>query len=126
MKRPRVIMNCVADHYADKARERIIEFSFPGVAGTPGGLISFTAADDGPRVDVYQLDPSITILAPQQAAVKGIDPAAVAELLNAMKGIARDYAHLAFPESDPVVAAQRQGLLDAACAAIRKAEGGAP
>ena len=47
MKRPRVIMNCVADHYADKARERIIEFSFPGVKGSPGGLVSFTDADDG-------------------------------------------------------------------------------
>ena len=38
MKQPRVITRCVADRYANKSNERIVEFAFPN---GKGGLIAF-------------------------------------------------------------------------------------
>lgn len=54
MRRPRVILNCVADRYTDRKRERIVEFE--------GGLISFIKMDDGTlHVSLYQLDPNVIV-----------------------------------------------------------------
>lgn len=60
MKRPRVIINPVADkHHA--ANERIVEFCFPD--GT-GGLISFGVSKNGKkRVEIYRCDEDIEVLA---------------------------------------------------------------
>lgn len=59
-KRPRVITNCVADAYT-RGPERIIEFSHEG----KGGLISFRETPDGRlRIEVYRMDPGITVLLP--------------------------------------------------------------
>ncbi|MFY1620090.1 hypothetical protein [Micromonospora sp. WMMD736] len=50
----------VANNYAGPM-ERIIEFSSP--AG--GGLIAFTTPGDGTlRVDVYQIDDTVTVVSP--------------------------------------------------------------
>lgn len=63
MKKPRVIVNCVANKYAGET-ERIIEFVFPD--GT-GGLISFVTFDGNKnRVDIYRTDPSIIVLPPKK------------------------------------------------------------
>ena len=54
MKRPRLITKCVADHYADKTRERVAEFD--------GGLISLRRCDDGTLlVSLYQLDSNVVV-----------------------------------------------------------------
>lgn len=55
VKRPRVIPNCVASHY-QHPHERIVEFSFPGVDGLPGGLMSLFHTLEGQlMVNLYQL-----------------------------------------------------------------------
>jgi hypothetical protein len=60
---PRVLTRCVANHYADKTRERIVEFE--------GGLISFRRQSDGTLlVNLYSLDANVRV---------GVDPA---HLLN--------------------------------------------
>lgn len=54
MTRPSVNTRCVADSYADKRHERIIEFD--------GGLISFRELDDGTmRVSLYRLDRRVRV-----------------------------------------------------------------
>lgn len=61
IRKPRVIPNCVASHY-QHPQERIIEFSFPGVDGLPGGLISFFHTSEGKLVvSLYQLDGPLDI-----------------------------------------------------------------
>lgn len=64
MARPTVTIQSVADHYANRTDERIIEFSSgePGGPGGPGGLISFKRRNDGSlSVDVYRLDEGVTV-----------------------------------------------------------------
>ena len=52
MPKPRIVTNCVANHYA-APNERIIEFD--GTDRDHGGLISIRIMDDGRmRVDVYR------------------------------------------------------------------------
>ena len=59
MSKPRVITNCVANHYAGPT-ERIIEYSFPDGSG---GLISlFVDSDGNPRVDLYRHDTNVQIV----------------------------------------------------------------
>lgn len=54
MARPSVTLNCVADKYADKRSERIVEFD--------GGLIAFRRHDDGTlTVDLYRLDANVRV-----------------------------------------------------------------
>lgn len=49
----------VADAYAHRPDEKIIEFSSPN----GGGLIAFRVTDDGRlRVDVYRADPSVDVV----------------------------------------------------------------
>ena len=76
-RKPRVLTRCVANHYTD-SDERIIEFSFPSLApgdgSCPGGLICFstmTTPDDRkvPRVEVYQTDGEILVVAPEKQPV---------------------------------------------------------
>lgn len=58
-KRPYVNVTPVADKYADKRNERIIEFSSPS---GKGGLISFREKEDGTlTVDLYRMDEGITV-----------------------------------------------------------------
>lgn len=58
MRRPKVIVNCVASRYANNSRERVIEFS----SKYGGGLISFFERDDGKLVvDLYRLDPNVIV-----------------------------------------------------------------
>lgn len=60
MARPRADVG-VADNYANKADERIIEFD-SGKPNGPGGLISFKRGDDGTlTVSLYQLDEGVTV-----------------------------------------------------------------
>lgn len=61
--RPVVITKCVANTYADRTRERIIEFDIPSVTGQRhGGLIRFSRLDDGTAVvDLYSLDKGIEV-----------------------------------------------------------------
>ncbi len=60
MARIRVTVSCVADRYADKRRERIIEFTDP-VTGK-GGLISFARLDDGRLLlQPYRLDEGVEV-----------------------------------------------------------------
>lgn len=60
--KPRVITNCVADHYTD-ADERIIEYSFggDGKGGTLGGLIRFSWWQGKPLVELYRHEQEIEI-----------------------------------------------------------------
>lgn len=59
-KRPRVTLRCVADTYADKQRERIIEFFDPQLQA--GGLISFYRADNGTlAVHIYGCDQAVKV-----------------------------------------------------------------
>ena len=59
MRKPRVTVNCVANHYAGRG-ERIIEF-FSDRAQA-GGLISIREADDGRLiVDVYRHDDAVEV-----------------------------------------------------------------
>lgn len=59
-RRPSVTVPCVADGYADKQRERIIEF-FDGPT-QQGGLIAFRRQDNGSLdVSLYNLDPLVTV-----------------------------------------------------------------
>lgn len=56
MNRPRFTSPCVADRYANKSRERIAEFSFPGADGA-GGLIALRYRDgQPPLVNVYRVE----------------------------------------------------------------------
>lgn len=58
MRRPSVKLKCVADHYADKSCERIVEFD--------GGLIAFRRLPNGKLlVNLYQLDSDVIV---------GVDP----------------------------------------------------
>jgi hypothetical protein len=60
MRRPSVTLKCSADVYADKTRERIVEFSDP-VLGV-GGLISFRRCDDGTLlVQAYRCDEKVQV-----------------------------------------------------------------
>ena len=62
MKRIRVTVNCVADHYANKHRERIIEFTDPETG--LGGLISFRRSEDGKLyVNPYNFDAGVVVVA---------------------------------------------------------------
>lgn len=62
-RRPKVTLRCIADAYADKSRERVIEFFDPVLK--QGGLISFCRQGDGIlRVDVYRLDPKGQVSGP--------------------------------------------------------------
>lgn len=57
MPRPRLTVNCVADNYVDKTRERIAEFSFPDTDGPAGGLIAFRSREGKPPlVQVYRAE----------------------------------------------------------------------
>lgn len=61
MSRSQVRVNTspVADTYASRPEEKIIEFSSPN----GGGLIGFRVMDDGTlRVDVYRQDPTVRVL----------------------------------------------------------------
>jgi hypothetical protein len=62
-KKPRVITNCVASHYAMK-NETIIEYSFggDGKGGAIGGLIQFVWVNGEPRVTLYCHDKEIKII----------------------------------------------------------------
>lgn len=61
IQRPRVITKCVASHY-QHPQERIVEFSFPGVDGLPGGLISLFHTTAGDLVvNLYALEGPMTI-----------------------------------------------------------------
>lgn len=54
--KPRVIINCVANHYAGPG-ERIVEFSFPGTPGPAGGLIALRYREGGrPAMDLYRVE----------------------------------------------------------------------
>lgn len=60
MARPKVTVG-IADNYANKDDERIIEFS-SGKPNGPGGLISFKRRDDGTLVvSLYQMDEGVTV-----------------------------------------------------------------
>lgn len=62
-KRPAVIVNCVADRYADRGRERIVEFSFPN---GKGGLIAFRQSDGGVcTINVYRMDEGVEVYSAQ-------------------------------------------------------------
>lgn len=61
--KPRVITKCVASHYAGP-NERIIEFS----SRYGGGLISLMETVGGLRVDLYRLDPTVTVTVAQSEA----------------------------------------------------------
>jgi len=59
-KRPRVIVNPVANHYSD-ANVRVVEFS----SENGGGLIEFrTLADGRLRVELYRCDPTVWVIPP--------------------------------------------------------------
>jgi hypothetical protein len=59
--KPRVTLNCPASHYA-APNERIIEYSFPGIDGNPGGLISLWEDSKGrPHISLYRHDAAIKI-----------------------------------------------------------------
>jgi hypothetical protein len=63
-RKPRVILNCVASHYAAK-KERIIEYSFGSddMGNDLGGLIAFSFDREGnPRVELYRHDKEIKIV----------------------------------------------------------------
>lgn len=58
MKRPRVIVNCVADTY-HLPQEKIIEFTFPDGSG---GLMSLIVDNYGkPVISLYNVDEAIDI-----------------------------------------------------------------
>lgn len=62
-RRPHVSTRCVADAYADKGCERIVEF---GTTGRPGGggLISIRNHPDGTvTVSVYRCDGDVVVCA---------------------------------------------------------------
>lgn len=60
MKRTRVTVKCVADNYAAKERERIVEFFDPTLKA--GGLISFYRTDDGKlQVTIYRHDANVEV-----------------------------------------------------------------
>lgn len=62
MARISVKLNCVADHYALKHRERIVEFFDPETQ--KGGLIQFARMDDGRlMVQLYRLDEGVEVRA---------------------------------------------------------------
>lgn len=66
MKKPSVKTKCVASQYEAK-NEKIIEFGFNGI----GGLISFTAREDGTLlVDIYQIDKKVTIRLPRPEGIR--------------------------------------------------------
>jgi hypothetical protein len=60
MKKPKVITNCVANHYSDPD-QRIVELSSDG----GGGLISLYVSEvDGVKrltVELYHLDPTVDV-----------------------------------------------------------------
>ena len=62
-KKPRVITNCVANHYTGPD-QRIIEYSFgpDGKGGAIGGLIELAWINGTPRVTLYRHDQAIRIL----------------------------------------------------------------
>lgn len=58
-RKPKVIVNCVANHYTGP-NERIIEFTFPS---GEGGLISLRTTHEGASVvDVYNYDRYVQVL----------------------------------------------------------------
>lgn len=58
-RRPAVIVQCVADRYANKSNERIVEFAFPN---GKGGLIALRQINpDTCTVDVYRVDEGVTV-----------------------------------------------------------------
>jgi hypothetical protein len=57
--RPKVTLNCVADHYS-MSKERIIEFTFPDGSG---GLIQFYGSETGEnRIVIYNHDVSVKVI----------------------------------------------------------------
>lgn len=63
MRRIGITVACVADHYADKERERIIEFMDP--VTQKGGLICFRRQADGRLlIQPYRLDAGVEITLP--------------------------------------------------------------
>lgn len=66
MPRPHVSTRCVADAYADKSSERIVEFGTTRRKGG-GGLISIRNHPDGSvTVSVYRCDPDVIVCAGYQ------------------------------------------------------------
>jgi hypothetical protein len=59
--RPRVILDCVADHYT-RGEDRIVEFT--SEAG--GGLISLRVVNGRLKVEVYRTDDTVDVIAPEK------------------------------------------------------------
>lgn len=97
MPRPRVNTSPVADNYADKARERIVEFS--SKPGGPGGLISFRRQDDDTLdVHVYRTDPGVRAYVGAEAQPDGGLSAALVSWWN---GLTPEERSLTGVEFDP-------------------------
>lgn len=65
-RRPHVSTRCVADRYADKGSERVVEFGTTGKPGG-GGLIAIRNCPDGTvTVSVYRCDPNVIVCAGDQ------------------------------------------------------------
>lgn len=64
-RKPRVIPNCVANHYTHGA-ERIVEFSFPGTSGPAGGLLRLSYINGTPCVELYRVDGCIVRATPTE------------------------------------------------------------
>lgn len=60
MTRPKVTINCVADHYADQNRERIVEFYDRECRA--GGLISFRRTNGNLQVSLYNMDDNVQVV----------------------------------------------------------------
>lgn len=61
MARPTVNTSCIANKYANRHDERIIEFN-DGTPGGAGGLISFKRLEDGSlSVSLYHLDEGVKV-----------------------------------------------------------------
>ena len=64
-RRPSVNTRCIADGYANKSNERIIEFSANNGTGA-GGLISFRNRSDGTLlVSIYSVTGTVHATIPQ-------------------------------------------------------------
>lgn len=71
MARPKITVKCVADDYANRSIERIVEFS-DGLPGGKGGLIALRRMDDGTlRVDVYRTDDGVVVVGPRTGGTLG-------------------------------------------------------
>jgi hypothetical protein len=67
-RRPRVILNCVADSYAG-SDERIVEFSDDETG--LGGLICLRRVDGRLRLEVYRCDDGVEVVACDNVLVRG-------------------------------------------------------